>query len=377
MASVSKSERSYIQSSLHSKPAFRADGRGLSDFRNIFLETGFAPLANGSARVNAGKSALEGGGGTEVIAAVKLEVEDVQGGADEGRIVCNVSWCVIEQMFNFAVAEQLKGSSPAAYSHVSSNALDDLQYDYTTLLHQALSHPTLHPKNLGILPKKKAWLLHLDVTVLSDAGNAFDVVFMAARAALWDTKVPGTRSVQYAGRNTARAPEENMDIDPNSVAASGFNTREVPAATDFELADTWDEGDPLEGRERWPVCITLNIVSRPVQLLPISAHRDPGSAGALPRCNFIRRSSYALTPTAALFLPFIVLLYTAKHEAAWARRVAVVASERIHHGSSHIPPHELSLRCYIRRVKSTLEDSTMHWSQSCETKICGGIKRRG
>lgn len=101
MASVSKSERSYIQSSLRSKPAFRADGRGLTDFRNIFLETGFAPLANGSARVNAGKSALEGGGGTEVIAAVKLEVEDVQGGADEGRIVCNVSWCVIEQMFQF------------------------------------------------------------------------------------------------------------------------------------------------------------------------------------------------------------------------------------------------------------------------------------
>lgn len=278
---------------------------------------------------------------------------------------------------NFAVAEQLKGSSPAAYSHVSSNALDDLQYDYTTLLHQALSHPTLHPKNLGILPKKKAWLLHLDVTILSDAGNAFDVVFMAARAALWDTKVPRTRSVQYAGRNTARAPEENMDIDPNSVAASGFNTREVPAATDFELADTWDEGDPLEGRERWPVCITLNIVRRPVQSLPISAHRDPGSAGTLPRCNFVRGSCYTLTLTTTLFFPFVVLLYTAKYEAAWARRVAIVASAGIHHGSSHIFPHEPSLRYRIRRVKSTPEDSTMRWSRSCVTKICEGIRKRG
>ena len=95
MASISKSEKSYIRESLRSTPAFREDGRSLSDFRNVYLETGIAPLANGSARVNLGKAAQEGGGGTEAIAAVKLEVEDVQlgGGADGGRIVCNVSWC--------------------------------------------------------------------------------------------------------------------------------------------------------------------------------------------------------------------------------------------------------------------------------------------
>ncbi|KAI0693065.1 ribosomal protein S5 domain 2-like protein [Cytidiella melzeri] len=243
MASISKSERSYIQTSLHSTPALRADGRGLFDFRSVFLETGIAPLANGSARVNVGKSPQEGGGGTEVIAAVKLEVEDVQSGdgVDGGRIACNVS------------------CSPAAYSHVPSNSLDDLQYDYTTVLHQALSHPTLHPKNLGILPKKKAWLLNLDVTILSDAGNAFDVMFMAARAALWDTKVPKTRSVQYAGKKPARVPDENMDVDDISAGLSGFDTRDLSVATDFELADTWDEGEPLEGRDRWPVCISLNI----------------------------------------------------------------------------------------------------------------------
>jgi exosome complex component RRP42 len=96
MASISKSERSYIQTSLQSTPPIRADGRGLLDFRTVFLETGVAPLANGSAHVNVGKAAEEGGGGTEVIAAVKLEVEDIQTGegVDGGRIVCNVSWCV-------------------------------------------------------------------------------------------------------------------------------------------------------------------------------------------------------------------------------------------------------------------------------------------
>ena len=141
---------------------------------------------------------------------------------------------------------------------MQSNSFDDLQYDYTTLLNQALAHPTLHPKNLGILPHKKAWLLNLDVTILSDAGNVFDVIFMAARAALWDTKVPKTKAIKYTGRKATLEPQESMDID--SAGPSNFNTREIPSATDFELADTWDEGEPLEGRERWPVCITLNIV---------------------------------------------------------------------------------------------------------------------
>lgn len=157
-------------------------------------------------------------------------------------------------------AERLKGSSPAAYSHLSTNAHDDVQYDYTTILHQVLSHPTLRPKNLAILPKRKSWLLSLDVTVLSDSGNVYDAMFMAARAALWDTKVPRTRSIQYAGRKNGRT-DAPMDVDDgNAAEVSGFDTRHLKAAVDFELVDTWDEGEPLAGREKWPVCVTLNIV---------------------------------------------------------------------------------------------------------------------
>lgn len=262
MTSISKSERSYIQTSLHATPPLRADGRGLSEYRTVFLETGVAPLANGSARVNVGKVPQEGGGGTEVIAAVKLEVEDVQSGDGvEGRIVCSVSWCVtVAVRLDARVIESMEGSSPAAYSHLSSNSLDDQQYDYTTILNQVLSHPTLRPKNLSILPGKKAWLLNLDVTILSDSGNAYDAMFMAARAALWDTKVPRTRTIQFAGGKPTRVPDENMDVDENTAGTSGFDTRHHTKATDFELTDGWDEGEPLEGRDRWPICVTLNIV---------------------------------------------------------------------------------------------------------------------
>ena len=118
-------------------------------------------------------------------------------------------------------------------------------------------------------------MLHLDVVVLVDSGNVYDAVFMAARAALWDTKVPRTRSVEYkakkgavgaggavsggAGKKGAgEGGGDDMDVDEEVV--SGFDTRQIRNATDFELPDYWDEGEVLDGRDAWPVSVTLNLV---------------------------------------------------------------------------------------------------------------------
>ncbi|CAK5263680.1 unnamed protein product [Mycena citricolor] len=249
--SLSKAESSYIRAGLLSEPPLRADGRALHDFRSISLETGMAPLANGSAHVSIGKNPHDGGGGTEVLAAAKLEVETVDvsrdEGVDGGRIVCTVS------------------CSPSAYPHLSSSALDDLQHDMTALLHQALTHPSLHPSNLGILPGKRSWLLNLDCVVLADSGNVYDALFMASRAALWDCKVPRTRAVEFkapAGANPPPAESGQMAMDSDApVPQSGFDTRAIARAVDFELPDYWDEGEVLDGRDAWPICVTLNIVS--------------------------------------------------------------------------------------------------------------------
>jgi exosome complex component RRP42 len=111
--------------------------------------------------------------------------------------------------------------------------------------------------------------------ILSDAGNIFDALFLTARAALCDTKVPRTRSVGYraSGRNEAEPKAKSsggimgsavkggdMDVDDDDLTSS-FDPRLLQPATDFELEDYWDEGDVLDGRSRWPLCITLNIVS--------------------------------------------------------------------------------------------------------------------
>src|SRR5712671_1476247 len=74
---LSKSEKSYIQSSLQAQSPLRADGRSLHEFRAITLQTGVIPIANGSAHLNLGRSSDESTGGTEVLAAAKLEVEDI------------------------------------------------------------------------------------------------------------------------------------------------------------------------------------------------------------------------------------------------------------------------------------------------------------
>jgi exosome complex component RRP42 len=133
--------------------------------------------------------------------------------------------------------------------------LDDLQHDYAAVLHGVLSHASLRPPNLGIIPGRKAWLLTLDLMVLSDAGNVYDALFMAARAALWDTHVPRTRAVEY--RRSKAKDGDDMDVDPESQ--SGLDTRSKASATDFELEDSLDEGPVLGGRDAWPVCITLNL----------------------------------------------------------------------------------------------------------------------
>lgn len=263
--SLSKSEKSYIRAALSESQPIRADGRSLLDYRSIALETGVASLANGSARVNIGKSAgEESGSGTEVIAAVKLEVENVLDGegVDGGRIACTVSWFVsgfaFPSLYFSPFAKDCKASSPAAYPHLSPAALDDLSYDLTIILNQCISHPSLHPKNLGIIPRRRSWLLNLDAMVLSDSGNVYDALFLAARSALWDTKVPKTRSVQYQPKSNAIS---DQDVEmPADGSGSIFNTKGAANAVNFELADYWDEGEPLMVTQEWPVCVTLNLV---------------------------------------------------------------------------------------------------------------------
>lgn len=56
----------------------------------------------------------------------------------------------------------LARQSGEAYPSLTGGALDDFQYGLTSLLQETLSHPSLQPTNRSILPRKRAWLAHLD-----------------------------------------------------------------------------------------------------------------------------------------------------------------------------------------------------------------------
>ena len=167
--------------------------------------------------------------------------------------------------------EHAPSSSPAAYPSLSSPALDDLQSDLSSLLASVLSHPSLRPKNLVIVPGQKAWVLRLDAIVFSDAGNLVDCLVMACRAALWDTRVPRTKGVAYrvSGKQTGAVQPDgqrqhddgmDVDVDTGAPAKSLLGTRDANSVADFELEDYWDDGEVLAARDAWPVCVTLNMV---------------------------------------------------------------------------------------------------------------------
>ncbi len=145
--------------------------------------------------------------------------------------------------------------------------LDDIQSDLTAILETTLGSASLCPTNLSILPGKKAWLVHLDALVLADDGNVFDALFLGAAAALRDTRVPRTRAIEYRANNARPPTSEDIRDDP-MVSSSGLDTRAIPKATDFELLDYWDEGEPLvcPHGTSWPVCITLNLVRNSIPM---------------------------------------------------------------------------------------------------------------
>jgi len=126
---------------------------------------------------------------------------------------------------------------------------------------------------MSILKRRKAWTCYLDVVVLTDSGNIYDALFISARAALWDTKIPRTRGVEYVAKSKARGKTREGgggDIDRDQDVKSVFDTKKahMEGPMDFELLDYWDEGEVLAGRDTWPVCVTLNLVLPFPNLVP-------------------------------------------------------------------------------------------------------------
>ena len=121
----------------------------------------------------------------------------------------------------------------------------------------------------------------------------------------------------------------DMDVDGeddnDDDVTSSFDTRQLQRAIDFELDDYWDEGEPLGGGNRWPVCITLNIVriyiyKTSFAVFLISSFVADYTKALLSRRYTPRRGIDASSIASDVFLPRIIEYKTSRHAHPWRRR---------------------------------------------------------
>lgn len=100
--------------------------------------------------------------------------------------------------------------------------------------------------------------MNIDALVLADCGNILDTILIAIHGALWDTRIPRTRAIEFE----AREGEKEADGARSDGMKALLKKRKVghTAAAEFDLEDHADEGERWKRRDALPVGITLNLV---------------------------------------------------------------------------------------------------------------------
>ena len=144
----------------------RLDGRKLTEYRPVKVETDVTPNAEGSARVTIGK--------TDVIVGIKVEVmEPYPDTPNEGSIMVG--------------AELLPLSSPDFEQGPPSIQAVELARVVDRGIRESKS---LDFKKLCIKEGEKIWMIIVDIITINDAGNLFDASALGAIAALKNMKFP-------------------------------------------------------------------------------------------------------------------------------------------------------------------------------------------
>lgn len=143
----------------------RLDGRELTEYREVQLETGLIERAEGSARVRLGK--------TEVLVGVKFEMgEPFPDTPNEGVLTVN--------------AELVPLASP----NFEPGPPDENSIELARVVDRGIRESkAIATDELVIEPGKKVFVVFVDVYVLNHDGNLIDASSLAALAALLNTKM--------------------------------------------------------------------------------------------------------------------------------------------------------------------------------------------
>jgi len=165
----------------------RLDGRGLTQYREpIKLETNISWTAEGSARVQIGK--------TVVMAGVKTEINKPYNDTpNEGGIMINAELLPLSSPEYEPGPPQIKAIEIA---RVTDRGIREAK--------------AIDMKKLCITPGEKAWFIIIDVVTINDAGNLFDAAGLAALTALKAARFPAvdpeTGAIDYKKKTDEPLP---------------------------------------------------------------------------------------------------------------------------------------------------------------------------
>ena len=157
----------------------RVDGRGLLDYRDIKVEKGIIPNAEGSALANIG--------GTKVLAGVKLGVfEPFSDRPDEGVLMCNAEF------------------SPLAHPDFESGPPREKCIELARVVDRGIRGAEVIDMKKMFISEGKVYAVFIDLYALDNCGNLLDAAALAAMAALKGAKKPAydekTEKLDYENR---------------------------------------------------------------------------------------------------------------------------------------------------------------------------------
>lgn len=144
----------------------RADGRSLTDYRDIDIEVNTLSQANGSARVRLGD--------TEVIVGVKFDVASpFPDTPNEGVLITSAEL------------------PPLASSEFEGGPPRQPDIEFARVIDRTIRESgCLDFEKLCITPGEKVWMVFIDVAPINDGGNLFDASAIGALIALSNAKLP-------------------------------------------------------------------------------------------------------------------------------------------------------------------------------------------
>ncbi|KAF9591410.1 hypothetical protein IFM89_004108 [Coptis chinensis] len=201
MVGLSGGEKHYIQGGIAQD--LRTDGRTRLAYRQISVQTGVIPQANGSARVKLG--------GTDVIASVKAELGKPNYlYPDKGKVAIYVDCSP-------TAAPMFEGRGGEEFSAELSLALQRC-----FLGGKSGAGAGINLSSLIVMEGKMCWDLYIDGLVISSDGNLLDALGAAIKAALSNTGIPKVNVAVGA------SADEEPEVDISDEEFLQFDTSGVP-----------------------------------------------------------------------------------------------------------------------------------------------------